>query len=372
MSRIARFAPVWAVFFGCSTGSEDAVSQALAPVAGAGAEALQACQEIAFEDLSIPCFVQVAAQAAGEGDDDLARAACKALPLGTWSEECHFRAGEEWGRRGALKESLSHCLEAGRFARFCLTHVAWNLPPTSDVTSDTPAAEGASKLVAEGQRVEALLSGAVDGLEGEGRDIFRSRLWFNAYFGTGHSSPALALAAPDALGPAARGAWALEAARLRFPPGEELPADAVQILLQAWSAGLRFDGQVLEPDKRVGRYMPPVPSPYEADVPKIPVYGGGFRAVGHDVEEDLVLAILEALFFLSETPGELFAGWLTDERERVRWTAARLMSGAVAKGEDRLVKLAAVRSHADPAVRWHAEFIPTPGRSKTEGGSHER
>ena len=367
MARRWVLCGVVASVVGCSSNSADPVADALAPVGGASGEALAACQSIAFEDLAIPCFVQVAAQAAADGDDGLARTACSLLPPGTWTEECHFRTGEEWGRRGGLDQALQHCLEAGRFARFCLTHVAWNLPPTSDVTSDTPVAEGLKTLLDQGERVESLLEGAPDGLEGEGRDILRSRLWFNAYFGTGRADPGLAAAAPDALGPAARGAWALEAARLRFPPGEQLPSDPVLELFRDWEAGARVTGATLPPDKRVGRYTPPVPSPHEDALPKIPVYGGGFRVVGSDTAEDVVLAGLEALFFLSETPADVFVPWLADERERVRWTAARLMSAVVGRHPDRDRLLEPIRSHEDPAVRWHAEFVPAPGASKTDG-----
>lgn len=56
--------------------------------------------------------------------------------------------------------------------------------------------------------------------------------------------------------------------------------------------------------------------------------------VGESANEDIVIASLEALFFRETTTAESFRPFLTDKRNRVRWTAGKLFALAAGQGDD--------------------------------------
>jgi len=353
---------------------QDRVADALAPVPEDPAAALAACDAIVFPELAVPCRVSVAASAAGRGDEPVAEQACGGLPEGPWPGECHFRIGEEMARAGNLAGALRHCGTAGLFARPCFTHAASLLAPDPSATGPTAPEVVVGDIDSALTEVKALLAEATWGDRAEALDGFRARLWFNAYFGTGHADPAAARLAPDALAPFARTAFALEAVRLLFPDAQSLPEGAVERVRAAWRGEAPVPAaEPLTADRRVGRYASPLPSSGEAGLPRVPVFGGAVRLVGAEPDEDLDIAILEALYFRTGTTADAFVPWLDDPRERVRWTAIRLFRrappGALDPGEilDRL------KGSPDPVLRWHAfnaldDRGPRDGRQPQPGG----
>ena len=133
--------------------------------------------------------------------------------------------------------------------------------------------------------------------------------------GTGRADSTPAKAASPLDQPYARGAWALEAARLGPPE--------VSALIAAWD-GPPLTGEVLPPEKRVGRYDPPPPLEGEADLLHIPTFGGSRRLVSEDPRVDLQIAVLEALYFRDGTRGDLFAPFLDPSQPKaLRYTAFR-------------------------------------------------
>jgi hypothetical protein len=343
------------LFPACSRTSQDPVTDAFLVPEGASEDTLAACERIPFPELAITCRVQVAARAGAAGLPALCEKACARVEDDTWRQECHFRAGEELARAGQAMEALRHCVGAGRFGRFCLTHAGWALPPDEGVDSSLPPAEIQARVDLLLDRVARILRGAGDGLEGEGRDIFRSRAWFNVYFGTGVADPGPARAATADQAPFARTAFALEASRLLFPPEAPLPPDAADRILAVWS-GLRPPprGEPLPAGRRLGRYHPPVPAPAELESARIPVFGGGMRLVGRNDAEDLLLAALESLFFREATTAEAFLPWIADPRDRVRWTAARLFRLTPPHALDMETELLRLLDDPDDTVRWNA------------------
>lgn len=338
---------ILAVFLACG-GSPDAVEAALAPWPEDPDALVATCATLAFPELVTTCRVQASARYAQSGNSDGADAVCAQIAEGTWREECHFRAGEELGKRGYTTAALHHCREAGWFARNCLTHTAWGLPADPSLTSAADPKLVQSAGLELLSQVDQSLSGAGDGLDGEGRDLILSRFGFNVYVGTGRADPAPAkIEGP--LGVVLRTGFGIEAARL-------LPAPSVEAILAVWRGEVSVPaGESLGAQRRVGRYSQPMPSPYEVDLPRVPVFGGGMRAVGTTVEEDLVIAALEGLYFREDTPADAFLPWIDDPRDRVRWTAARLLRmcpGRTIDLETELTRIAA--EHADEAVRWHA------------------
>jgi hypothetical protein len=357
-----------AALLGCA----DSTSQALAPPHpdASGAGGLQECAEQAYEEMRVLCHIELAAQASARGDAALADQACERIPLGTWSYECHFRAGEELGRAGLAEPAVGHCAQAERFTRFCLTHAAWATPWVPELSAKLPPDELIPRLDA---RVVALAQ-AVESLEPalrpEALDSFRMAWWFNAYYGSGAAHPAAALAASPDQRPQARSAYFLEAARLRWAPGEVPVHGAVQALLEGWSPDAQpLEGEALPPDQRHGRYIPPMPAPCEQALQPVPLYGGGRRLLGESPEEDRTIAALEALFFRTDTTTEHFLPWLEDPRERVRWTAARLLRHAEPAGQEIRAILEPLRGHEDRCVAWHArDALAALGRGEQPGG----
>ena len=243
--------------------------------------------------------------AGAAGDEAGADAACKHLEEGPWRQECNFRAGEELGGSGHIAAGLDHCQNAGRFRNFCLTHLVWHIPVDP---ASTPAQWAA-------------LASHMPAMQEEAEKHLRARWWFNHYYGTGEAA---ATSTTPTDGPYARGAWALEAVRLAGTS-----TDAVSKVLAAWGK-VPLTGPALPPEKRVGHYDPPMPIDGEVELPHIPTFGGSSRLVGATPDEDLQVAILEALYFQEGTRGDVFEPYLgagPDGKpypKAVRYTAFRL------------------------------------------------
>jgi hypothetical protein len=334
---------------GGSSPTPDPALAALSPWPDDPVQLWERCAQETFEELAVTCRVQAAANFGAAGDTKSASAVCDEVPESTWRDECHFRAGEELGHAGLAVEGLGHCARAGWFGRNCLTHTGWRLPRDPTVHPGVPAQRIAATYSELDDRVVAALSGAGDGLEGEGRDIIRARFGFNVYVGSGLATPEPARL-PAPLGPALRTGFAVETARLL---GEEASVEAI---LAVWS-GERPppEGPAVSDTATLGRYSLPLVAPAETGTPHIPIFGGGLRPVGATPDEDVTIAALEAMFWLEQTPAEVFLPHVHDARPRVRRTAARLLGRAPSQALDLPAELQRLAStHADPAVQWHA------------------
>lgn len=275
---------------------------------------LEGCATLTLESLQTTCYVQTAADAGRTGDDATARAACLLTPEGTWRDECHFRAGEELGRAGFTDLSLRHCAEAGKFARNCVTHAAWGLPPDPALTSD---GEAQAAMLEFAQVVSTALEGAPEGVGPEALDTLMSRAWFNLYVGSGVADPAPTRGLEDWQAAQARTAWAIEAARI-----SELGPDE---LVAAYESGTVLRGEPLAERKNVvGRYASPILPAEVERKPHTGTFGGGARLRAADPAVDIRIAVLEGLFFDEGTSPALFRTQLDSELPEVRWTAAKL------------------------------------------------
>lgn len=275
---------------------------------------LEGCATLTLESLQTTCYVQTAADAGHVGDDATARAACSQTPEGTWRDECHFRAGEELGRGGFTDLALRHCAEAGRFARNCVTHAAWGLPPDPALTSEGEAQAAMAEFA---QVVATALEGAPQGVGPEALDTLMSRAWFNLYVGSGVADPGPTRGLEDWQAAQARTAWAIEAARITDLGPDEL--------VEAWDTGTVLRGEPLADRKNVvGRYASPIlPAEVERH-PHTGTFGGGARLRVADAGVDIRIAVLEGLFFDEETSPQVFRAALDSELPEVRWTAAKL------------------------------------------------
>lgn len=269
------------------------------------------CASERFDDMKTLCLVQLAADEARTGK---LSETCGLIEEERWREECWFRVGEELGASGSMDDAMLACGKAGQFLPYCITHAGLRARHTEEPLAAWEAAARAS--IPSGQLDHAL-------------DTLRSRWWFNRYYGSG------AVPATPEDDPYARTAWALEAVRLS---GGVVPPTVLS-------------GPILSPERRVGRYDPPMQLPGEKDLPRVTVFGGGARLVGETPEEDRQIALLEALFFRPETTAEAFRPYLHDQRARVRYTAVRLFR--ILPSVDAEATLSAMKDDPDPIVRAH-------------------
>lgn len=324
-----------ALLAGCGAAEEPAPSiRALPP--GAGAEA---CDAEPFEQLRTICLVEAAARAGREADAPAAESACAQVPEGAWREECRFRSAEELALRGDAVAALRGCANAGRFARFCVTHVGWKLPPPEDGRAAVAFPDAPAAWVA----ATALISDA--DLRAEAEQIVRARWHFARVYGTGRADPAVVRAAAPEDAADARGAFALEAVRL-------LNGD-LDAARAAFDADAPLTGSTLPTDRRFGRYDGDLRVDAESALPFARTFGGGRRLVAVDPAEDRDVALLEALAFREPAaPAEAFAAYLDDPRRTVRLTAIRhFRTRPSPDAEAVLTRLAA---DPDPAVAAHA------------------
>ena len=287
---------------------------------GTAAEALaeEDCQAIEWPELKVPCLVSQGAKAAIAGDVNAAIAACAQIEDPLWQEECHFRMAEELGRAGALEDAVLRCMAAGRFRRFCLTHLAWQMPPASYA----PDAPDALELLLQ---EDASLQGPTDALPSEIKELLqsglRAGLWFRLFYGSGVADPKLVKSAPPEHRAAAMSGYGAEVVRLLLDGSNEVN-DLPQRVGSIWTENEVIRGESLPHLSRVGRYHSGVVPPEMGEVQAYPTFGGGVRLVAADLEEDLILALLHGLHLREAVSADVFLKWLSDPRSSVRHMAA--------------------------------------------------
>lgn len=311
--------------------------------------------------MAITCRVQAAAQFGTQGDAAAAQSTCAQVPEGTWQQECHFRAGEELGAAGHTVDGLTHCAQAGRFSRNCLTHTIWRMPRDPDVTPATAPADITASWSELSAQVNGALANAEEGVLGEGEDVLRAQFGHNLYVGSGQADPGAARmdvglsTETDGdwrLAGALRTGFALETARLL---NQQDGTASVQAIVDIWNQRQAPpQGEPVPDHLRLGRYHTPILSPFESGEPHLPLYGGGLRLAAEDPEEDITIAALEAIYWLPTSPADAFVPWLDDPRPRVRRTAAKLVR--LTQGVEVDVEALALSlqdRHNDEGVRWH-------------------
>lgn len=319
----------------------------------AAERALASCSDSLFPELETTCLVEAAARAAGEKRNDLAEAACEAVESAQWREECHFRAGEEFGRRSELVHAVSHCARAGQYSRFCLTHLGWYQPPSPDIDPSNATSTGEALDLYLG-RVAGGLQYGTPAFAQQAREVLITSFWFNVYFGRGDASPAAARSAEGHSGASARWAWATEVVRRLVPREGPTPPDVVEQALAVWRGDQTLDvTPPLDLRHRHGRFHPPLPTRLPEPVREMQTYGGNRRLVAPEPDDDLVVALLEALYFHPEVPAEVFLPFIEHASREVRWTAARLIRVTPSDQLDHDQVLTRLAAHADSGIAAH-------------------
>ena len=81
--------------------------------------------------------------------------------------------------------------------------------------------------------------------------------------------------------------------------------------------------------------------------------------MGESVTEDLDIAILEAMFFNQNIPVTALTAWLEDDRDRVRWTAARLYAQLSGKDDSKVQELLESNDSVLTNMVWKALVVDT-------------
>jgi len=310
----------------------------------------QRCEEEELIEFKITCYVQAASLFGIANQEAKGAALCQQIEDQIWKEECHFRLGEELAVAGNLPAGLRHCSLSGRFTHNCLTHAIWRAPDSTRF----PSQLGAKKIFQEWQGWSSEAQSALGDLPSkqkqEALEDLNARFGYSVYFGTGNLFPEAAHLSPP-IGPGLRTAFAMEAARLLHSRGEA----SVENIVDHWKKGTKLQGASQEKAYQQGRYYPAILSPFEKDIEKINLYGGGKRLVSSDHSEDIIIAALEAMFWLEETTPDTFLAWATHPSGPIRWTAIKLMRLCEDDGFAWQDTFDTLLQKADPATRWHIE-----------------
>jgi len=285
--------------------------------------ALFDCEEVPFPELATWCRMDVGRQAATAGDLVGVLEACRSIVEPLWKDECHYVAAEVLGEAGDIAGAFSLCTDSGVFVDLCTNNVSWAKRAPLDVRAlGTVRAE---TLVDDFVRTALRNLQAVPPKTKEiAATNLRVSAWFDIYYGSGEADPVHLenLSSDDAV--PARTAFAAEVIRLL---GTGIGgADPVRTVLGVWRG-----------DAAVPRGTPLAREHWSVRVANLdfdpfgthlqtPVFLSSARFVADDATEDLGIAALEAAFLQQPTPAAAFAPWLEDERERVRWTAAKLFA----------------------------------------------
>jgi len=354
----------------CGGASEEVAQEALKQ----SFSGLEECDLALFSELSTACRLTIAIESAASGDDDAARLACRAIRHEIWQDECHLRVAQELGRVGRVELAIRHCTKSGDFQEICVTQISWLHPRWdarvtthfSEESEDKPgvlgpttpgAAEAIESFTQEVKNAISTLSG--DAMNRALEQVIASA-WFNVYYGSGSADPGLARSAKgDHVGPA-HTAFALEAVRILSSEGTLSPSMMVEEIHRIWDGTARPpEGNPIDSGALKGRYSPPVTPDGTGYMKRSATWRGGRRLQGESVAEDIDIAILEAMFFNQNIPVNALTSWLEDDRDRVRWTAARLYAQLSGKDDSKVQELLESSDSVLTNMVWKALVVDT-------------
>lgn len=308
------------------------------------------CQNENNESLQTTCWVQLASRLGEEQKEAKGHAVCHKIQSPLWKEECYFRLGEELSVGGSLDAGFRACALAGRFTRSCLTHSMWRNPSSQSLNSKTPL----SLLLRNFQENQTALLSALHQIspdhQKEAEMNFLARYGYSIYLGSGilEVTPSYY---KDKLGVSFRTGYAFEWVRLHSSRTDL----SLEELLHDWTAQRFIKGDVdLQAFKKGRTYQARI-SPFERDIPRIHLYGGGQRLVGTTTEDDVKIAGLEAFFWRTQTPASFFEPYILDPTKEIRLTATKLF--LLSDGWTILSRSAKedYLSRFDPAQKWLLE-----------------
>ena len=95
-------------------------------------------------------------------------------------------------------------------------------------------------------------------------------------------------------------------------------------ILQDWQNNTKRTGNSHPNPWTLGRYGQARLSPFEKNVPKLSLYGGGKRLIHPTPRIDMQIALMEALFWYPHTPPAWFLSQINSSEDYIRFTATKL------------------------------------------------
>lgn len=327
------------------------------------------CETTGSPELQTTCWVQLAALYGRQGQNTeiegiKACAEIAQIPLSkehpetqqVWEWECAFRLGEELGAAGDLTVGLKHCAMAGRFSQNCITHSIWRSPTRKGIHSDITA----SKLWAHAQEQSNVAMGNLQSVSPELQEDALNQLHgvfgLQVYFGSGILNPEPSHL-KDVWGASLRTGYAMERVRLATMKKDRWTETEIQTLyeniLGEWTDNTHRTGTPHPNPWTLGRYGEARLSPFEKDIPKLTLYGGGKRLVHPTPIVDLQIALIEAFFWYPHTPPAWFLSHINHSEDYIRFTAAKLLCLSNA-----LRSVPSSKLQNETAIRWHVNTCP--------------
>lgn len=277
------------------------------------------CTREANQSLQTTCWVQLASRLGEEQEEAKGHTICQKIQAPIWKEECYFRFGEELSINGSLDAGFRACALAGRFTRNCLTHSMWRNPYSSALSSNISL----NQLIRNFDENRAALLTAVQTIDPnyqtETEMNLLARFGYSVYLGSGIIDPTPTYY-KDKLGVSFRTGYAFEWVRLQSSQG----SPSLENLLEDWQNTKIIKGDTDPFAFQKGRHYQAILSPFERDIPRIHLYGGGQRLIGKTMESDLLIAGLEAFFAEEATKSDFFQSYLFHETREIRLTATKL------------------------------------------------
>ena len=313
---------------------------------------LKRCEKEEIKELQIACRIQAAANFGAINEEHMGVDICKKIEPKVWNEECHFRLGEELAYSGNLMAGYFHCSMSNHYAENCFAHIKSRREEILAIKwseKDKHSIEGLQEIHLK------LIEETKDNIFNVSKKLktslladLTSQFGISVYLGRG----SLDISPTDTrglLGASLRTGYAMEAARLLHLSGKA----SVENIIEAWNEPTRIDTVATKTITLHGRHHSGLISPYEKNLDKINLYGGGTRLISDNPQEDITIAALEAIYWLEETPGESFIPWIGNQSDLIRLTAAKLLRLSMTPELSKSPQLIQATSKADRKVQWY-------------------
>ena len=355
----------WFQFLGCSASEPVSAAWSRDPLL-----LEQQCIKERSPELQTTCWVQLAALHGGLGDELGGIQACAKIASLTlskthpetqqvWEWECAFRLGEELATAGHLSKGLKHCSMAGRFTQNCITHAIWRTPLSTTLNSESKA----STIWVHAQERQsaslANLQSLTPNMQQDASNQLVGQFGLSIYFGTGILNPEPSHLA-NQWGASLRTGYAMEQVRLTTKRKDRWSVEDIQTefdtILSDWRNNTPTQGDVHPNPIPLGRYAEARLSPFESELSKLHLYGGGRRLIHPKSDVDMQIALMEAFFWYPHTPPAWFTRWFEHPEPLMQMTAVKLFCLSNGLRSNILSTMPKT-----PEFQWHVTTCPLSG-----------
>jgi len=327
----------------------------------------QQCTTERSPEVQTTCWVQLAALHGELGNEFQGIQACAQIAAVSlskthpetqqvWEWECAFRLGEELANSGQLSKGLKHCSMAGRFAQNCITHAIWRHPLATTLNSTSKASTIWTHAQERQSASLANLQSLSPDLQQDASNQLIGQFGLGIFFGSGILNPESSHLSNE-WGASLRTGYAMEKVRLATAKQDRWSAEEIQQLFDSimkdWRQNDSSQGDAHPNPLQLGRYAQARLSPFERDLPKLHLYGGGRRLIHQKVETDMHIALIEAFFWYTHTPPAWFTRWFEHPEPLIQLTSIKLF--CLSNGLRSNIRS---KMPNTPEFQWHVTTCP--------------